>query len=81
MARPTSLKSQKGMLTKYCNVLNQNITNGDEIVKLDPSSLNSLDTSKRDQTVALKLKATSELVSDTPSSSTATVDSLIDSMC
>ncbi|KAL6739167.1 hypothetical protein Aduo_012650 [Ancylostoma duodenale] len=80
MAGPTSLRSQKGILTRYCNVLSQNITKGEEIAKLDPSSFTNLDASQRAQTIAFELKATSKLVSDTRSSFTATVDSLIDAL-
>ncbi|VDK45704.1 unnamed protein product, partial [Cylicostephanus goldi] len=80
MSGPTSLKSQKALLTRYCNNLASTVEKSKELSKLEILALRDATIRAQVQTQIFELNATSKLVDDSLATFTATVDSLIDTL-
>ncbi|KAK6030989.1 zinc knuckle [Ostertagia ostertagi] len=78
---PIRLRSQKGLLTRYCNNLNELITRceGDNALKMLSSSSNS-DDFERIASIVYELQATTRLLSDHLATFVSTIDTLFDSL-
>ncbi|RCN26414.1 hypothetical protein ANCCAN_27860 [Ancylostoma caninum] len=80
MAGPTSLRSQKALLTRYCNNLNALLEKYAQNQHLGNISFQNAVTSQEAQALVYELNATSKLVDQALSSFTIMVDSLIDQL-
>ncbi|KHJ89034.1 integrase core domain protein [Oesophagostomum dentatum] len=79
MAGPASLRSQKGILTRYCNNLVQATSVAQNVAQLDFTNLD-MRTMKEAQEAVFELEAKSKLVSDALQNFTSMSDSVMDAL-
>uniref|UniRef100_A0A7I5EAG2 CCHC-type domain-containing protein n=1 Tax=Haemonchus contortus TaxID=6289 RepID=A0A7I5EAG2_HAECO len=80
MAGPTSLKSAKALLTRYCNTLERIIKENEGIVNADPEIFCDSASSAKAQAVTLQLNSSANLVTEALNNFTMMCDSLDDAL-
>uniref|UniRef100_A0A7I4Z1T3 Integrase catalytic domain-containing protein n=1 Tax=Haemonchus contortus TaxID=6289 RepID=A0A7I4Z1T3_HAECO len=80
MAGPTSLKSAKALLTRYCNTLERIIKENEGIVNADPEIFSDSANSTKAQAVTLQLNSSANLVTEALSNFTMMCDSMNDAL-
>ncbi|KAK6009911.1 zinc knuckle, partial [Ostertagia ostertagi] len=80
MAGPTSLKSVKALLTRYCNNLERIVKENEAVIKADPETFCDSAKSAKAQAVTLQLNSSVNLVIEALNAFTTMCDSLGDTL-
>ncbi|XGW10144.1 hypothetical protein V3C99_011987 [Haemonchus contortus] len=80
MAGPIALRSQKALMTRYCNALTRLVDQGEKMVSGGELRPGAPVTPEESQALIFQIEASSQLLLDTLSTFSATADSLIDSL-